>query len=183
MALQHFFKSIFSRSQTPTLLDEGIWKSSLQVADDYIRKRKDVEVNRRFHIAMAFASALIHMADRIAFETIPAKRAEVMDRLMIGVALRAAEEAIGLGAESGSKERLVESALTEINQATQFYGQCKKVSAEHDEPMKGTFLWEFGKRFAEATNHPMDIAFVTVGPRILVQLATAIKLPQRVISY
>jgi len=62
-------------------------------------------------------------------------------------------------------------------------GQCKKVSPEGDEPIKGTLLWEFGKRFAEAANQSMDLAAITFGGGMLITTAMKIKIRERLISH
>lgn len=181
MGLKDIFKSIFRRSDTTAeSLDEAIWHSCLQVADSVI-KRGDAAADHRLHIAVAFACGLVHMADRIAFEVIRERRAQVMDKLMVGVTLRASELAVVSGIPKEEKERLMGVMLDEMNEALQFYGQFKKVSAEGDESPKGTLLWEFGKRYAEAANHSMDIAFVMYGAGMLIEMAKAIRMRELVL--
>jgi hypothetical protein len=176
MGLKHFLKSFFYRANPSGQLDDAIWKSSLRASDEFIASRRDVATDRRRNIAMVFACGLVHLIDRKAFELIPEKRAQVIETLIARVILKELEPALGSDIPREEKERLMKAALNEMNEALQFYAQCKKVTATGGESQKGTLLWEFGKRFAEAANHPKDITFILFGSGMLVEIANAIRI-------
>lgn len=126
---------------------------------------------------------LLHLADRVAFGILRNQRAEVMDRLVIGTATHAIHALSGPAITPAQKKQLVGDLVEKINTASIAFGQYKNLTAENDGPAKGTFLWEFGKQFADATGHTMDVAYIYEGSATLIAIFDSLGANKAFVAY
>jgi hypothetical protein len=177
MGIKDFFRSVFSGGAAAVKENEHIDQLALRIyescsdsADSIISAHKDVGDDRHLKIMLMFMYGLLHLADRVAFGVLRNHRAKVMDRLIIGTAAHAIQALSGPAITRAQKEQLIEDLVGKINTASVAFGQYKNLTAEKDGPAKGTLLWEFGKQFADATGHAMDVAYIYEGSATLIAI-------------
>ena len=167
-----------SRHTTASFPDE-LYRASAACANIVIRDNSDVGEGCRLGLTMTFLHGLLHLTDRHAFSVMPARRSEVMNQLLPLCYGQLVNSFSGPNITVEEKRKLLDTALGKYNEVASFYGTCKRVAPEGDESLKGTFFWEFGKQFASAADHAMEIAFITFGSVLLLDVFKHLNVPER----
>lgn len=171
---------IFTTSSLNTFsLADELFRTSASCANIVIRVNDDVSEDCLLGLTMVFLHGLLHLTDRQAFSVIPAKRIEVMDQLVLVSCGLLINSFSGPNITVAEKKKLLDTAVDRYNEINTFYGSCKKLFPEDDESPKGTFIWEFGKQFASSANHAMDLAFITLGDELLLDVIKHWKISEK----
>lgn len=161
-------------------ISDELYCASAACADTIIRDNKDFSEEQRVEITIIFLHGLLHLTDRQAFSIIPAKRNEIMDELVLLSFGQLINSISGPNITDAEKEKLLLGVVIDrYNEANTFYGACKKLVPEGEESVKGTFAWEFGKKFSSATNHGTDIAFIMLGEMLLLDVLKRWEIPKK----
>jgi hypothetical protein len=179
-SLRDNIAKLFSSSRhTAASFADELYRASTACANIVIRDNSDVSEDCRIGLTMAFLHGLLHLTDRHAFSVMPARRSEVMDHLLLLCYGQVINSISGSNITVAEKQKLLGTELDKYNEVASFYGTCKKISPEGDESPKGTFFWEFGKQFASAANHAMDIAFIAFGSGLLLDVFKHLKVSEK----
>ena len=139
-------------------------------AQSAIANGERVDPERRYDLTFEFVTALLNLVDRKLFANDRERRDEIMDGLCAMTYSHLAEE---FPSSEGFDQQMA-SLSEKYADVTQEFFEFKKNFPDKDDSPKGTFFWEFGKRFATACHHKDDIGYVTVGSTILVGALTVI---------
>ena len=170
-----------SRHTAASFSDE-IYRASATCASIVIRDHSDVGEDCRFKLTSVFLQGLLHLIDRRAFSVMPARRSEVMNQLLLHCYGKLINSFSSQNITIEEKQKLLGTALDEYNAAASFYGACKKTAPEGKESLKGTLFWEFGKKFASASNHARNSAFIVLGSERLLDVFEHLKVSERLSS-
>ncbi|MHB8746964.1 MAG: hypothetical protein ACYC7I_10660 [Gammaproteobacteria bacterium] len=145
---------------------DDIYRAAAACAHIVVRDNDDVDEDCRLSITMVFIHAFIHAADRHAFASHPDKRKATMDELVMICSAKLIAEFSGPSITREERLKILDIAREKYNESSRIYGDCTKTIPDGDESPKGTFVWEFGKRFSAAAKHPMDIACIAFGSKL-----------------
>jgi hypothetical protein len=190
MGIKHFFRSPFSvgvasphGNERIDQLAQRIYESCSDAADLIVSAHHDVGDDRHLDISLTLMYGLLHLADRVALATLGNQRTEVMERLVINTAAHAIVGLSGPPISVAQKKQLVGVFVGQFNTASAAFEQYKNLTAEQDGPARGTLLWEFGKQFADATGHSMDIRYIHEGSATLIATFKALSVHDAFIAY
>jgi len=157
-------------------LTEKIYEGAIDSANAIIVTNDEISKEHQMTITILLCQGLLQLIDRSAFTSIPNKRNNFIDELMISVAAKIVTSYSGEKITDEQKRTLLTTMIQKNNEVMQFLSQFKKLMHEDNEPAGGTLMWEFGSLFAEKIGHPKDILFVTIGMESIMNIFNSLNL-------
>ncbi len=114
----------------------------------------------------ALSAGALNVIDRQLFLTNPEKRNVAMDNLTSFLCNYFDE----IFENSVSNKSVREVMLGKFRASQSHLGQFKKYSAKDGEPLKDTFMWEYGKFFSNELSDKDDPVLITLGSSLLTKL-------------